>query len=215
LSALAKRGHEIRAAESGRPAERATLVLGPGLLVDPMALGVLLGAWRTAPGARVLTLSLIGAHPDARTRRLKQMWEIEERARGCGMPALTLRLAPMVGPESPFWLRLRSSPRLPRAGRQQLNPVCEEDVIETIDRALHGRAVWDGWYELAGEEVLTLVELGTLAAAAGPPLPRGSGDWEPPLEEIAEHRLSEADAWQSHFDLVPGRVRERAKAWTP
>jgi uncharacterized protein YbjT (DUF2867 family) len=178
-----------------------------------MALGVLLGAWRTAPGARVLTLSLIGAHPDARARRLRQMWEVEERARDSGMAALTLRLAPMVGPESPFWLRLRSAPRLPKSGRQPLNPVCEDDVVETIDRALKGPAEWEGWYELAGEEVLTLAELAALAAACGPALPRGAGAWEPPLDELAEQRLSEAAAWRDHFGLTPGQVSERAAAW--
>jgi uncharacterized protein YbjT (DUF2867 family) len=178
-----------------------------------MALGVLLGAWRTTPGARVLTLSLVGAHRDARARRLRRLWDLEERARGSGMPALTLRLAPLVGPQTPLWQRLRTQPRLPRDGCQPLNPVCEEDAIETIDRALRDRVPWDGWYEVAGEEAITLAELAALAAAAGPPLPRGAGEWEPPLAEMAEHRLCEAGPWRERFGIVPGRVSERAGAW--
>ncbi len=213
IAALAERGHDVRPAAAARPEGRATLVLGPGVDLEPMALGVLLGAWRTAPGARVLIVSLIGAHPDARAGRLKRMWELEERARGSGIPALTVRLAPLVGPASPFWLRLRSRPRLPRGGRQLLNPVCETDVVETLDLALTDRAAWEGWYELAGEEALTLAEIAALAAAAGPALPRGAGEWEPPLEELAEHRLAEAQAWREHFGIEPGRVSERAAAW--
>jgi len=213
MTALAARGHEVSAARPGRPEGRATLVLGPGVGLDPMALGVLLGAWRTAPGARVLTLSLVGAHPDAKARRLRELWEIEERARGSGMPVLTLRLAPLLGPDTPLWQRLRTAPKLPRGGRQLRSPVCEQDAIESIHRALEDRADWDGWYEVAGEEALTLAELASLAAAAGPALPRNTGAWEPPLEEMAEHRLCEAGPWKRHFGIEPARVRERAASW--
>lgn len=213
MAALAARGHEIHPARIDRPAGRATLVLGPGASLDPMALGVLLGAWRTAPGARVLVLSLVGAHRDARARRLRDLWDLEERARGSGMPVLTLRLAPLLGPESPLWQRLRSRPRLPRGANRPLNPVGEDDAVETLDRALRGQAAWEGWYEVAGEEALTLEELASLAAGTGPPLPRGAGAWEPPLEEMAEHRLCEAAPWRAHFGIEPARVSERAGAW--
>jgi uncharacterized protein YbjT (DUF2867 family) len=212
LAALAERGHTIRAA-AARPEERATLLLGPGIALDAMALGVLLGAWRTAPGARVLVVSLLGAHPDAKEKRLKALWQTEELARGSGMPVLTLRLAPLVGPQSPLWRHLRSRPRLPRDGAQILNPVCEEDVVETLDRALRGAAVWDGWYEVAGEEAMTLAELAALAARSGPPLPKGAGAWEPPLAEMKEHRLSEAEPWRRHFGMSPASVAERVVGW--
>jgi len=212
MAALAARGHEVRAAAAARPVEQATLVLGPGIDIDPMALGVLLGAWRTAPRARVLVISLLGVHPDARERRLRRLWEVEERARGSGMPSLTLRLAPLVGPQSPLWLKLRSRPRLPRGGRQLLNPVFEDDVVETLDRALSDRAPWDGWFELVGEEAMTLAELAELAAS-GASLPRGSGEWEPPLAEMREHRLSEARPWREHFDLQPASVRQAVPGW--
>jgi hypothetical protein len=189
----------------------ATLVLGPGVALDELALGVLLGAWRRASGARVLVLSLIGAHPDARAPRLRQLWQIEEWARATALPVLTLRLAPLLGRESPLWLRLRSRPRLPRGASRPLNPVDEADVLETLVRALSGRAAWEGWYELAGPEALTLAELAELARAGGPA--RSRGEWEPPLSEMEEHRLSESGPWAGHFDLEPGAITARAKAW--
>jgi uncharacterized protein YbjT (DUF2867 family) len=215
LAALAMRGHRLGsdAAPPEQQEDAATLVLGPGVELDELALGVLLGAWRRARGARVLVLSLIGAHPDARAGRLRNLWRLEEWARGSGLPVLTLRLAPLVGPASPLWLRLRSRPRLPRAGRRPLNPVDEADALETLSLALAGRALWEGWYEIAGPEALSLGDLAELARAAGPAAQRG--DWEPPLEELAEHRLSESEPWARHFGVSPGAITSRAREWAP
>jgi uncharacterized protein YbjT (DUF2867 family) len=214
IAQLAARGASVSA---GARAERetadrdSTLVLGPGHELDELALGVLLGAWRKAPGARLLVLSLIGAHPDARAPRLKRMWELEERARGFALPVLTLRLAPLVGPESPLWLKLGGRPRLPRGGRDVIQPVFESDVIETLERALDGRAKWNGWYEVAGPEPLTLAELAALASVHG--ASRGRGEWEPPLDEIAEQRLAEPEPWLRHFGVKPHAVTGQAAAW--
>lgn len=191
--------------------ESATLVLGPGVELDELALGVLLGAWRRARRARVLVLSLIGAHPDARAPRLAGLWRLEEWARATALPVLTLRLAPLVGPESPLWLRLRSRPRLPAVGRRPLNPVDERDALETLVRALDGRARWQGWYEVAGPEAVTLAELAELAHTAG--RAGTDGAWEPPLAELAEHRLSECEPWARHFGIAPAAVTARAKEW--
>jgi uncharacterized protein YbjT (DUF2867 family) len=210
IEALASRGHRV----SGGPptaGESATLVLGPGPEIDVAALEILIGAWRRAPGARVLVLSQVGAHPDAHATRLRRLWEIEERARGFELPTLTLRLAPLIGPSSPLWLRLRSRPRLPRGGRQLLNPVLETDVIETLERALDGRARWTGWYEVAGEQTLSLAELVDLAAASGPGPSRGA--WEPSLEEMAEQRLSESGPWSEHFGFRPHPVADEVRQW--
>ena len=120
----------------------------------------------------------------------------------------------MVGPASPLWLELAARPRLPRGGHQLLNPVCEEDVVETLDRALAGRAAWEGWFEVAGPEVVSLSELRDLAAE----WPEGASPgvvaaWEPPLEEMAEHRLCEAGPWLEHFRITPAPLVERARAW--
>lgn len=213
LEALAARGHAVKPAAAGRPNGPATLVLAAGAELDEMAFGVLLGAWRTAPGARVLVLSAIGAHPDAKEKRLRRLWRIEESARASGVPALTLRLAPMIGPRSPLWLRLRSRPRLLGGGRQLLNPVAEEDVVETLDRACGGRVRWEGWYEVAGAEVFSLSDLARWAVEAGPRLPRGAGAWEPPLPELREHRLCEARPWLEHFGLASPPLRARAAGW--
>lgn len=153
---------------------------------------------------RALVLSRLGAHPDARHPALKRLWRLEEHVRGGGAPTLTLRFAPLLGPGSPLWRRLRSRPALPRGGRQLLNPAAEVDALETLRRALDGRAEWHGWHEVAGPEVWSLAELRDLAAAAGPAGDRG--EWEPALEEMAEHRLAESEPWVSHFGIAPAGV---------
>ena len=210
IAALAARGHRVG---GGPPAagDSATLVIGAGPALDDRALEILIGSWRKAPGARTLVLSSIGAHPDAHAPRLRRLWEIEERARGFTLPVLTLRLAPMVGPASPLWQMLRSRPRLPRRGQKLLNPVAESDVVETMDRALSGRAKWNGWYEVAGPETVSLAELAALAAAQGPARDRGA--WEPPLEELGEQRLSEAGPWCEHFGIDPRPISAQVAEW--
>jgi uncharacterized protein YbjT (DUF2867 family) len=209
LAELERRGHTL--GDAPRGGEAATLVLGPGPAIDELALGVLLGAWRKAAGARVLVLSLVGAHPDAHAPRLRRLWALEELARAASLPVLTLRLAPLVGPTSPLWLKLRSRPRLPRDGRMLLQPVAESDVMETLERALDGRARWEGWYEVAGSEPMTLADLAGLARSSG--TRAGAGAWEPPLEEMAEQRLCEAEPWCRHFAMAPRALGELAETW--
>src|SRR5207244_564688 len=80
----------------------------------------------------------IGAHPDATAPLLQRLWELEERARASGLPALVLRLAPLVGPSSPLWLRLAAGGELPGRLRPLLNPVVEEDAVLTLERACAG-----------------------------------------------------------------------------
>ena len=188
----------------------ATLVCAEGLGLrdlDRMVAGA-------AGGTRLLVLSRVGTHRDARAKALRTLWDLEERARAIGLPVLTLRIAPMVGPQSPLWLKLAARPRLPRGGHQLLNPVCEEDVVETLDRALAGRAAWEGWYEVAGPEVMSLAELADLAAEwPEDASPGAAAAWEPPLEEMAEHRICEAGPWLEHFRVTPGPLAERARAW--
>lgn len=164
---------------------------------------------RTDRPTHLLVLSRLGAHPDARHPALRRLWSLEEGARASGLPTLTLRFAPLVGPASPFWLRLRSRPALPRGGRQLVHPVAESDAVETLRRALAGAAAWAGWYEVAGPEAWTLAELRDLAAAAGP----GSdpGAWEPALEEIAEHRLAECEPWAAQFGIAPSHVADAVR----
>lgn len=199
LAAIATRGHALCASPESLPAgdEPVTLVIADG----PMVLDIL-GVVR-ALGARpfrVLMLSRLGAHPDARADTLRRLWRLEEHVRGGGAPTLTLRLAPLVGPETPLWRKLRSRPSLPAGGRKLVNPVAEGDVVETLARALDGRAPWGDWYEVAGSEAFSLAELRELASRT-----RGGtgGVWEPALEEIAEHRLAESEPWASTFGVHP------------
>jgi uncharacterized protein YbjT (DUF2867 family) len=192
----------------------ATLVLGAEKTLDPLALAMLAGAWRKTGRARLLVLSALGAHRDARAPRLRRLWELEESARALALPVLVLRLGALLGPDSPLWRKLRSRPRLPRGGRSLIQPVAEHHVIETLERALDGRAAWEGWYEVAGAEPLSLAELAALAASG--PRDRASlegGEWEPPLDEVNEHRLAEAEPWLTHFQLTARPICEEARAW--
>jgi uncharacterized protein YbjT (DUF2867 family) len=212
IERLRQRGHGVAAAVS-EPGEAATLVLGPGSDLGAemeLALGVLLGAWRRAPSARVLIVSRVGAHPDARSPQLRYLWRLEELVRGHAIPSLTLRLAPLIGAESPLWLKLRSRPRLPRDGRQLIQPVAEADVVDTLALALDGGARWNGWYEVAGPRVMSLAELAELARAAGPA--PGRGAWEPSIAEIEEQRLCEPPIWMEAFGITPRPVAPPVQA---
>ena len=149
LEALAARGHAVKPDAAGRPNGPATLVLAAGAELDEMAFGVLLGAWRTAPGARVLVLSAIGAHPDAKEKRLRRLWRIEESARASGVPALTLRLALGFF----LWDFIGSALRLP-----------PEWLDLTLTRHL-GRPMI-GTYDWPGMLLLAIMAVGGLLVAA-------------------------------------------------
>jgi uncharacterized protein YbjT (DUF2867 family) len=205
--------HETSPASGDERRPGSTLVLASGRALDLAALGVLLGAWRSAPGARVLVLSRLGAHPDARAAGLRRLWQLEEHARACGLPVLTLRLGPLIGPRSPLWLKLRRRPRLPGGGQKLLNPVAEPDAVETLERALDGRAAWEGWYEVAGPELMSLAELASLAREAGPARPGERGAWEPPWRELSEHRIAESGGWLDHFSLRVRSIPEQVAQW--
>ena len=212
FEALGTRGVQWVERNAGLTEPAATLVCAEGLA--PADLERMLAPAHPGGGTRLLVLSRVGTHPDARVRALQALWDLEERARGTGLPVLTLRLGPLVGPRSPLWLKLATRPRLPHGGRQLLNPVCEEDVVETLERALAGRAAWAGWYEVAGPEVVSLAELAALAAEwPEDPVAGASAAWEPPLEELAEHRLCEAEPWLEHFGIAVRPLAERAGAW--
>ena len=200
IGALKAHGHTVVADAAQLPAgsSQVTLAIADGPMVfDFRAFVSSLGERHF----RVLMLSRLGVHPDARAATLKRLWRLEEHVRAGGAPTLTLRFAPLVGPASPLWRKLRSRPALPNGGRQRLNPVAELDAVDTLLRALDGRAAWRDWFEVAGDEVVTLAELSERAAhTAGE---RAGGEWEPSLEEMAEHRLAESEPWASHFGITP------------
>lgn len=206
LGALAARGHAHTAADT--LAEGATvLVTGSADLAHARAAGL-----DSLAGARVLILSRVGCHRDAQAPALRALWETEEAVRRLLHPCLTLRLAPLLGPRSPLALRLASRPALGAAGRKLLNPVAESDVVETIARALDARAAWEGWYEVAGPEPMTLEEMAVLAERALGRTTAGSGAWEPSLDELREHRLCESEPWLEHFAMTPTPLDSGA-AW--
>jgi uncharacterized protein YbjT (DUF2867 family) len=211
LGALERCGYapgEARAARAG-----ATLFVCPA----PDEPAPDLRLWRTAHPElelqRLLLVTRLGTHPDAAHPRLRECWALEETARAAGLPLLVLRLGPLVGPQSPLWSRLRSVPSPPRGGALLLNPVVESDVVETLDRALSGCAEWTGWYEVAGREAWSLAELSALARESGPMLPAGSGAWEPPLAELGDQRLAEAEPWLEHFGMNVRPLAEQAREW--
>src|SRR5204862_7978861 len=98
-------------------------------------------------------------------------------------------------------------------GGKLLNPVAETAVSETVGRGLGGRGRWEGWFEVAGPDVLSLAELAALARDAGPPPRVVHGAWEPPLRELEEHRLAEADAWLEHFAMRVRPIGQQAMEW--
>lgn len=197
----------LRALVRPNPAEGPeTLVVGARSFPDPAGLPAAVGG-----AARILVVSVLGAHPDAPTGRLRQLWVLEERARATGLPALTLRLGPIVGPASPLWLKFRARPRLPDPDLL-LQPVTEADVVETLARALDGRAAWEGWYEVVGPEILPMGEWVEIAGRTGAPA-RDDGAWEPPPADLGAQRLAEFQPWSDHFALPPQRVTEHAGGW--
>jgi len=206
IESLKAKGHEISDSESPNPEAGETLVLAQP--VDWMRLGVWFGSWHVARAARILVLSRIGAHPDARAESLRELWRLEEYARVSLIPTLVMRLAPLVGESSPFWSRLRSRPRLGALGSALVMPVLEQDVVEVLHAALTGTGTWEGWFDVAGPEARTLSEWSELAGATAGNAPgrAAGGEWEPPLEELSEHRLSEPDLWQARYGLKAGEV---------
>ncbi len=208
LAALVARGERVVIGADALPAgsEPVTLAVGVGAFVFDFA-----GLVRALGGRpfRVLVLSRLGAHPDAKAAALQRLWRLEEHVRKGGAPTLTLRFAPLLGPESPLWRKLASRPALPRGGRQVLNPVLESDALETLVRALADPRPWSDWFEVAGPEVWSLAELSELAKRSGV---AAGGRWEPELDELAEHRLAEAEPWIQHFSLTPGRIDSLAGA---
>jgi uncharacterized protein YbjT (DUF2867 family) len=207
LAGLAARGHEVVADAAHLPAAESTVTLA---ISDGSFVFDFLGLVRSLGerSFRVLMLSRLGAHPDARASTLQRLWRLEEHVRAGNAPTLTLRFAPVVGPATPLWQKLRSRPALATHGRKLLNPVAEADAVETLAAALDGRALWRGWYEVAGPDTVTLAELRDIAALT--PGATAGGAWEPPLDEIAEHRLAESEPWASDFGVTPTPLA----AWT-
>jgi uncharacterized protein YbjT (DUF2867 family) len=208
IEALKSRGHSVAESQSPTGGPGATLLLAHP--VDWMRLGVWFGAWHVARGARILVVSRMGVHPDARSQSLRELWQLEEYARVSLIPTLVLRLAPLLGEASPFWSRLRSRPRLGNFANTVVMPVLEQDAVEVMHQALTQTTSWEGWFDIAGPEARTLQEWSELAGGSTAGSSGPDSSWEPPLEELAEHRLAEPDLWQRRFGLTARDVVEWA-----
>lgn len=206
----------LLAALAGRTAAAAagceTLIVTSGS-VAPAGLAQVLAESCRRGNVRVLVLGPLGVHPDAPVSRLRGLWELEEACRASGLPVLALRLAPLVGPTSPLWLRLRSRPALGRRGETLVCPLAESDALRALECVILATWTETSWFEVAGEEVLTLGELAGLAQRSGARTPTGAGAWEPALEEIECARIPDPAPWRQRFDLAPGSVRHLAEAW--
>ncbi len=208
LAALRGLGESVLEGTDALPAgdSPVTLAVGTGAFVFDFA--GLVRALGARP-FRVLVLSRLGAHPDAKAATLQRLWRLEEHVRKGGAPTLTLRFSPLLGRASPLWRKLASRPSLPRGGRLLLNPVLESDALETLVRALAEERAWSGWFEVAGPQVWSLGELTELAARSGA---TPGGAWEPAQDEMAEHRLAEADPWMERFAITPGSIETLVEA---
>ncbi len=212
LQALARRGHPV-AGGAVAPGESGTAFLCPAPGEDVAPLRSWIESLRPGPSLRLLVVTCLGAHPDARSASLRDCWMLEETARARAAPLLVLRLGPLLGPRSPLWRHLRAGARPGRRSDLLLNPVAESDVVETLDRALSQRAEWRGWFEVVGPEVWSLGELAALARGGGRAAGGDGGFWEPPLEELDEHRLAEAAPWLGHFGVSVRPLAVQAQAW--
>lgn len=209
LEGLTRRGLELSNGDSPGREQGATLLLWTP--VDWMRLGVWLGLWRAARGARLVVLSRVGSHPDARARSLRDLWQLEEHARVSLIPTLVLRLGPLVGEQSPFWLQLGSRPRLRAEGRSVVMPVLEEDALAAVECALREPHPAEGWYEIIGPDARALDEWAEIAGGLGGSPTAVAGTWEPALDELVEHRLSEPEIWQERFGVAARSVVEWAR----
>jgi len=204
LPALAARGLEI--ADTPAPDFSGGSTLLVSTPVDWMKLGVWFAPWRVARGARIVVVSRVGAHPDARAAGLQDLWRLEEYARVSLVPTLTLRLGPLVSAASPFWTRLAGRPKLGDASRAVVMPLLEEDAVIALERVLRETQPAEGCFEVVGTDARSLAEWSELAAAGGVAAPADGGTWEPPIEELVEHRLCEPEHWQERFGVTARSV---------
>lgn len=159
---------------------------------------------------RILVVSWIGAHPDARANVLRRLWALEEQCRASALPTLTLRLGPLAGPESPLWQKLAHVKPGHRLARRPVHPVLESQVVEVIERALVGAIAWSGWQEIGGPDIMTL---GDCAEHARSARTGAQGEWEPDLEALAEQRLIEPEVWARWSGIEPRSVLSEAATW--
>jgi hypothetical protein len=158
---------------------------------------------------RIVTLDWIGTHPDALDATLRAAWELEEVARSTGAPVVALRMAPLVGPDSPLMAWLAGHPRLDaRSRRVLLQPVLERDAVATLARAIAGLGPTSGAFEVCGREVMNLDELMERAIVCGPEAFFAEPECEPSLSILRVQGMCEWAPWSLAFGITPSPIDE-------
>jgi len=156
---------------------------------------------------RVLVLSWIGAHRDAREPLLARLWDLEEAARATRRPAIVLRFAPLIGASSPLLAHLARRPRLDaRLERSLIQPMHEDEAVEGLARLLAGQVEWAGWFEVCGPEPLTVGELAAYVAAGALGSAEAAPGWEPSPAVIRAQGMAEWEPWARASGVTPRRI---------
>jgi NADH dehydrogenase len=126
----------------------------------------------TAGVRRFLHMSALGTRPGARSRYHQTKWAAEEAVGASGLDWTIFRPAVIYGRGDGFVSMLaRMVQRLPvtpviGSGRQRLQPVPVEHVAQAFTRALGLPTTRKQTYEIAGADVVTLLELLDIIGAA-------------------------------------------------
>jgi uncharacterized protein YbjT (DUF2867 family) len=199
-------GRLVRQAGAGR-SDSSSRIIG---VVGPGETQAQVRGWlgRNPDAGGLVVLGWGGTHRDARAAALRAQWDLEEACRALPTRVLVLRVAPLVGAASPFWLRLRSAGA---SGNRPFQPVAEADVVETLRRAAVDDGGWGEWFDVAGRDAWTLTELSAMAAPRGPGA--GPGSWEPEPEILAEQKLVDPAPWMARFGISPVPLAEEIGRW--
>jgi uncharacterized protein YbjT (DUF2867 family) len=119
----------------------------------------------TAAGVgRLLHMSALGTRAGARSRYHRTKWAAEEAVRSSPIPWTIFRPSVIYGRGDQFVTMLARMIDLPvvpviGSGRQQLQPVPVEQVARAFSRALDMETTVKQAYDVAGPDIVTMVEL--------------------------------------------------------
>jgi len=114
---------------------------------------------------RIVHMSSLGTRPGARSRYHQTKWAAEEAVRGGAIPWTIFRPSIIYGRDDQFVLMLagmiRRLPIVPviGSGLNRLQPVPVEQVAQAVAGALARETTLKQTYEVAGPDIVTMVEL--------------------------------------------------------
>ena len=117
---------------------------------------------RDAGARRYLQMSALGTRPDARSRYHQTKWAAEEAVRGSGLAYTIFRPSVIFGAEDRFTnlfsRMIDLSPVLPLigGGKNRLQPIWVEDVVDYFVQALERGETAGKTYELGGPRVYSM-----------------------------------------------------------